>query len=438
LKEVLVSTEVLVLFLKKGLIDLGGSDEKLERLISTSAELGNILEQTPSKVLPYLLVALDPQVSKDDPIVKEALSVLEENWTTYFNTFSGIPTQVVRALLLQAIVNKLEKNQQVAIAFVSIARNVLSLVGVGNEDDVWPDLILSIEQELNHQAEEEWAAPESITVEEFSYTPSKSIKLSSKNVTLDRESLQTGIEKASGPNNSEAEATGGNNVWTNSGEPWVHKFTPLITAAIADVVDTAFAEVQVDFSKPLKELSTAITTHIDSALSSVSGATIGLQRRTSLIWWKESFYSPSASSSYRQMPSTVAAIVMAFDLFNQVPTCSPASVTAFLYESVLSLSPDEVAGQIELAELIKEIQQSEYTIPFSNYLDDLLTKDQGRGLLLSLLKYNSRSSSPNAEGFRNLTGLKSDTQLSNSDWASWVFRELQATRAVLQGVDVDE
>ena len=435
MKEVLVSTEVLVLFLKKGLIDLGGSDEKLVKLVSTSAELGNILEQTPSKVLSYILVALDPQVSKDDPIVKEALSVLEENWTTYFNTFSGIPTQVVRALLLQAIVNKSEKNQQVAIAFVSIARNVLSLVGVGNEDDVWPDLILSIEQELNHQAEAEWAAPESITVEEFSYTPSKSIKLPSKDVTLDRESLQSGIEKASGPNNPKAEVTSGNNVWPNSGEAWVHKFTPLITTAIADVIDTAFAEVQVDFSKPLKELSTAVANHIDSALGSVSGATIGLQRRTSLIWWKESFYSPSAFSSYRQMPTNIAAIVMAFDIFNQVPTCSPASVTAFLYESVLSLSTDEVTGQIELAGLIKEIQQSDYTIPFSHYLDDLLTKDQGRGLLLSLLKHSSRSSSPNAEGFRNLTGLESDTQLSNSDWASWVFRELQATRAVLQGAD---
>ena len=167
----------------------------------------------------------------------------------------------------------------------------------------------------------------------------------------------------------------------------------------------------------------------------MSGATIGLQRRTSLIWWKESFYSPSASSSYRQMPPAIAAIVMAFDIFNQVPTCSPASVTAFLYKSVLSLSTDEVTEQIELAGLIKEIQQSDYTIPFSNYLDDLLTKDQGRGLLLSLLKHSSRSSSPNAEGFQYLTGLESDTQLSNSDWASWVFRELQATRAVLQGAD---
>jgi len=433
-----VSTEVLVLFLKKGLIDLGGSDEKLEKLISTSAELGNILEQAPSKVLSYILVALDPQVSEDNPIVKETLSVLEDNWTTYSNTFSGIPTQVVRALLLQTIVNESEKNQQVAIAFVCIARNVLSVVSVGNEDDVWPDLILNIEQKLNYQAEEEWAAPESITVEKFSYTPSKSIKLSSKNVTLDRELLQSGIEKASGPTNPGAAATGGNNVWTNSGEAWVHNFTPLITTVIADVVDTAFAEVQIDFSKPLKELSIAVATHIDSALSSVSGATIGLQRRTSLIWWKESFYSPSAFCSYRQMPPAIAAIVMAFDIFNQVPTCSPASVTAFLYESVLSISPDEVAGKIELAELIKEIQQSEYTIPFSHYLDDILAKDQGHGLLLSLLKYNSRSSSPNAEGFRNLTGLESDTQLSNSDWASWVFRELQATRAVLQGVDVDE
>ena len=36
-------------------------------------------------------------------------------------------------------------------------------------------------------------------------------------------------------------------------------------------------------------------------MKAVSGATAGLQRRTNLIWWKETLYSPSARVSYRSM-----------------------------------------------------------------------------------------------------------------------------------------
>jgi hypothetical protein len=434
-----MSNEVLMQFLKKGLIDLKGSDEKLEKLVSASSALANNLEEMPSKALSYALIALDPKAPEDDPVVQEALCVLEKNWTTYFNTFSGTPIQVIRALLLQALINESEKNQRVAIAFISITRNILPHLEVGNEHDMWADLVGNIEQKLNAQAEAEWATPEKITVEPFSYTPPKLIELSSKDVTLDRASLQSGIDKASGPNNTQGQVTNGNAFWPNSGQGWVNQFTPLITTTIADVVDAALAKAQmepVDLSEPLKELSVAVATHIDSTLSAVSRATVGLQRRTSLIWWKESLYSLSACCSYRQMPPAVAAAVMAFDLFKQVPTCSPASVSAFLYESVLSLQAVEKAKQTGLAQLVKEIQQSQYADSLCKYLDSIFTEVQGRGPLLRLLR--SHSISPDEARFHELTGIASKTKLSNSEWAAWVFRELQAVRAVASGASADD
>ncbi len=433
-----MNTEILMNFLKLGLIDLQGSDEKLEKLETTSISLAKLLEADPSKTLTYALIALDPKAPEDDPVVEETISILEENWTTYSNTFAGTPIQVIRALLLQALVISAEENQQVAIAFVSITRNVLPHIEIGNEIDMWNKLVAKFESKLNIVAEKEWATPEKISVEAFSYSPPKQIKVSSADVTLNRETLQKGIEKASGPSDKQGQRTNGNTVWPNSNDGWVHQFIPFMTNAIGDVVDNALAEAKIkpiDLSKPLQELSTAVADHIDSTLNAVSKATIGLQRRTSLIWWKESLYSQSASSSYRKMPIDIAAAVMAFDLFNQVPTRSPASVSAFLSESISLLTNDENENEVGLADRIKEVQQSPYADSLRKYAQNLFKDTKGRG---PLLRFLTSDLSPDDQQFGELTGLAPDTQISNSEWASWVFRELQAIRAVTAGENEDD
>lgn len=433
-----MSTEILMKFLKLGLIDLQGSDEKLDKLETTSISLSKILELSPSKALAYTLIALDPQAPENDPVVQETISILEENWTTYFNTFASTPIQVVRALLLQALVISAEENKQVAIAFVSIIRNVLPHMEIGNEMDMWSELVKKFESELNIAAEKEWTTPEKISVEAFSYSPPKQIKVSSADVTLNYEALKKGIEKASGPRNSNSETTNGNKYTVAHGEPWIHEFVPRMTTAITEVIDTAFVEAKIkpiDLTKPLQELSTAVADHIDSTLEAVSRATVGLQRRTSLIWWKESLYSQSASSSYRQMPIDIAAAIMAFDLFNQVPTCSPASVSAFLSESILLLTKDENEKEVGLADRFREVQQSKYADSLRKYIQNLFKDIKGRG---PILRFLTSDLSPNNQQFGELTGLAPDTQISNSEWASWVFRELQAIRAVTSGESEDD
>lgn len=434
-----MSTEILMQFLRKGLIDLKGSDEKLEKLVTTTAALVEILEETPSKALSFTLIALDPQASEDEPVVKEVISVLEANWTTYFNTFADAPVQVVRAMLLQALVDHSERNQSVAIAFVSIARNMLPKMEIGNERDMWSGLVGRIERGLNTTAEEEWATPEKIQVKPFVYNLNQPIEIASDDVVLDRETLEAGIEKASGPMNQKSQATSGNTLWPNSAQPWVNQFTPLMTAAIADTVDAALAEAKiepVDLSIPLKDLSTALAIHIDSTLSSVSCATAGLQRRSSLLWWKESLYSLSASCSYRQMPASTAAAIMAFDLFKQVPTSSPASVSAFLYETVFSLPDSDKSKQFGIAQLIKEVKETDFGQSLCEYINNTLPKSEGRGLLMMLLHSDSVLS--NDRKFHQLTGLTAKSKFTTSEWSAWVFRELQAIRAVIHEESSDD
>lgn len=433
-----VSTEILMQFLKLGLIDLQGSDEKLDKLKSTSISLAEILEANPTKALAYILIALDPNAPEDDPVIQETISILEQNWTTYFNTFSGTPVQVVRALLLQALVTTAEGNQEVAIAFVSIVRNIFSHIEIGNESHMWINLVSKFESELNITAEKEWTTPENISVKAFSYSLPKKINVLSADVVLNRNALQSGIEKAVGPQNEKNEPTGGNPYWPNSPTQWAYQFSSLMVSTISDVVDNALEEVKIepiDLSKPLKELSDAVTNHLDSTLEAISRATAGLQRRTNLIWWKESLYSQSAFCSYRQMPVTVAAAMMAFDLLNMIPIHSPSSVSAFLFESISLIKQPQKEKNEGLRQRIKELKQSEYAEPLCKYINQKCKDLEGRGPLLKLLGSNIN---PDDQQFRGLTGLTPDIQLSNAEWASWVFYELQAIRAVISGEDEDE
>lgn len=421
-------------FLKLGIVNLQGSDEKLSKLQTTAVFLTKILEDHPTKAIPYTLIALDPKAPEDDKTINEIVSVLEENWTTYFNTFSSTPVQVVRALALQALVTAAENNQLIALVLVSIARNVLSHIEVGSEANMWAELVDKFETQLNTLAEHKWAAPEKITVKAFSYSPPKQVQISSLDVKLDREELQIGIEKATGPQNSKHQPTNGNPHWvTNSVQAWSNEFSNRMVSAISDVVDKAFEQAKVEpvnLSKPLKELSVAVADHIDASLEAISGATAGLQRRSNLIWWRESLYSQSASCSYRKMPAPIAVTMMAFDLANMVPILCPASVIAFLYEATSLIIKTDTDESFELGQRIEDLKKSEYVEPLRNYISQTLNKSEGRSLLLNLIGFGT---SLDEIRFRELTGLAINTQISDADWATWVFRELQSIKAVISG-----
>ena len=74
-------------------------------------------------------------------------------------------------------------------------------------------------------------------------------------------------------------------------------------------------------------------------LERVAGATLGLELRSRLLWWKEAFYSPSARLSYRDLTAEIAAPLMAYDYQAPLPALTPVSVVAFLRETLVTLLP---------------------------------------------------------------------------------------------------
>jgi hypothetical protein len=425
-----VSESILLRFLNANLINVGGDDAKLAKLQETAADLAVALKNEPVKAAPFALIAFDPDAPAEDPVIDEATEALQKRWATFANTFSGRPVAVIRAILLDALVQAARQDDNVGVAFVTSARNALPFMEAGNERTIWGDVVTDIERSIDARAEAEWSTPEKINVPAMKYQPPAAIVLNASELKFDKAALSKRFEAAAGPTNSAGQPTGGNPHWPQNNQHWVSEFGNRLADAVLEqlsIVENGLRVAPIDLSGPLNGLAQAVSIHVDSTLNAVSTATAGLQRRTNLIWWKQTLFSPSARISYRRMSSSRAAALMAFDLHMQVPTFSPASVAAFLQESVASLLDTDKRQTI--CDLLKEVKTSAELAPLRNAAVELVPESLGRGPLLALIGHDSGRSSIDDKAFRARVGVSAATELNASEWATWIFRELQAARA---------
>ena len=139
--------------------------------------------------------------------------------------------------------------------------------------------------------------------------------------------------------------------------------------------------------------------------------------------------------SYRDLAPEAAAALMALDLHNQIPTFSPASVAAFLHETVLLVPSAGGATNRSISDLATMARQSSELAALRAAAAVLCPAAQGRGPLLGLIGHPQTPSSLSGKDFRDLVGVAADTPLSLPEWATWLFRELQAARAAAEGAE---
>lgn len=436
-----MTESILIRFLNSGLINVGGDDSKLEKLSQAAKDLSENLKKVPSKALRYSLIAFDPDSPEDDPVVEEALSALQNRWAAYRNTFSSTPTVVVRAMLLEALLIASADDERVGICFVSSARNVLPLMRADNERTIWSSVVQQVEEHVDARAEAEWATPATVNVPALTFDMPELGAAQITPSTVNKQWLQKEMLAAIAPQYHDPEkgnvATSGNQYWPqNQPQQWAGEFGRRSAVTIATAIDSAVSKIQFDhpdLAEPLQALSRGVSKYVDGTLNAVSAATAGLQRRTQLLWWRETLFSPSARTSYRKLPLTVAAAQMAFDLFNDVPLFSPASVSAFLEETVRRL-PDESDPKLRpISDLVAEAQDAETLAPLRAVASSFTREPDGRGPLIALIGHHAHAGARNKEVFQLLTGVPVDAMLGPVEWSGWLFRELQAARAATDG-----
>lgn len=435
-----MSDDVLLRFVTKNLIDVAGDDTKLTSLRQAAGDLSGILKETPAKTLAFSLTAFDPEVPENDPSVIEAADALRGRWETYANTFSSMPIAVCRAMLLDALIHAALDNEAIAIGFAASARNVLPFMEVGGEQEIWAEVVAKIENGVEERAESEWAIPASINLPEIKIDAISFDKIVVSYKKVDQDNLSKNLRDSAGPEYYSPEdgsnhPTQGNEFFPNQNQQWVYEFGAYAATAIADSIDETIESLSIEgagLSEATNALSAAISAHLAATVRAVSGATMGLQRRTGLLWWKETLFSPSARKSYRDMPAYAAALLMAFDIYRQVPAFSPVSVAAFLRETLEALPNINKDQKVSIRELLEEAGQIRELAELRTEAARLVPALTGRGPLLGLIGHPETLSQTDDRRFRDLVGIMPDTELSISGWSVWLLREFQAVRTITE------
>ena len=432
--------DVLLRFLGKGLLDVGGDDDKLGHLRQTAVDLSEILRETPAKATPFALVAFDPDVPSTDPTIVQVENALRNRWETYVNTFSGTPVTVLRAMLLDALVRASEQDDTVAVAFVASARNVLPFTEADGEQEIWTETLVEIERRVEERAEKEWATPASIPEPDVRFDSPSAVEICIRSKKTNASTLRPKFEAAAGPHstdpNGSQTSTGGNPYWPQSNsQQWVHEFGKRTAQAVGEAINRALGGLSVeggDLPGIAREMMAVMSEHLTNTLRAVSDASAGLQRRTTLLWWKEALFSPSAGVSYREMSTSDAAVLMAFDMYRHIPTFSPASVAAFLRETVIALPTIDQEQEIPIRELVETTRDAGVLDELRTEASKLVAAPEGRGSILGLIGHPEAVPQTDHCRFRDLVGVQPDTVLTLPDWSVWMLRELQAARAIAE------
>src|SRR5262245_4555751 len=124
---------ILQRFLDQGLLDIGDDDEKLKHLQKASHDLMQRLQRKRFTAISTTLAALDPEIASDDPILVDAESLLKKYWTTVRNRYSGVPRQLLRAILFDALQSAGRADTSVAAMIWLTGSSIAQLINLGGE-----------------------------------------------------------------------------------------------------------------------------------------------------------------------------------------------------------------------------------------------------------------------------------------------------------------
>ena len=98
----------------------------------------------------------------------------------------------------------------------------------------------------------------------------------------------------------------------------------------------------------------------------------------------------------------------------------------------MSLPLSDSSKKFAISDLIKNAQTYVSLGSLRTQCREAFESPGGRGPVLALIAYPEVQGLSESDEFRRLTGISQDAQLTLPEWAKWIFRELQATRASVE------
>lgn len=387
-----------------------------------------------SDFIHYTLVALDPMVKDSDPVVQEVESIIIKKWSAFKNSVTATndkSTTYVRAVILESLF-QLSKNDAATAALVWLtARDVIRHYQLDAEENVITGFLQELAERVEKNGQTAWGISHKLQANEF-----KGVEISIsavKAAQVDEESLKVHLLDAMVHSGWSPQAGGGKNPHTQAQNNfnWP-KFTAEYSATgITEVVNSALTQQ----AKSLSTISSSIQKSMDDYFAqlqpffedlnkSIVQSITANNKRSELLWWKQSLYSRSLNASYRSLDKLNAAVCMAHDLSEQVDSIYPESLDYLLREALKDVHGDLAAEEHPLTEWLEDSLSLHENI--QSALKAYAVQGEQRKPLLSA--WGNTLHSGETTSFFIETGIDKKAKLTVSDLAVWLFHGLQAQK----------
>jgi hypothetical protein len=322
---------------------IGDDDTRRDLLLKAVADVVKIFKKSPPQVRCYALVALDAHIAEDNSLLIATYEVVKKHWPGAGGKFKGtMPRQTVRGIILSALYERAAEDLTALKTLYYTASGYYHFVDFGSEQPIIKMLLEKFGDELEAQAIEEWSVKQGTSTAKIGTFKLSGSKLGSAEV--DEEDLKISMTSAVQglqPTNSSYGASQVAASWfTNFGDKSAAGIASVVEAAVQKFGESVGAE---SLEKEVNTFFGSVATAITEALTQSHQSLKAVERRSQLLWWKETLYSTTLRESYRDMDAALLPAVMAAELVKLLPNTIPVSVDFLLtdtYRAVVGGKPE--------------------------------------------------------------------------------------------------
>lgn len=412
-------------FLKTGLFDIGDSDERLKWLQQSIEELQKKFEKHYSLLPKYSLVAIDPNISDQEPILDETETIVTTYWKALRAKYSEMPRNILRGVILNAL-NNVGKADPIAARIIYLTMlNFYPYAKLNIEKDLVKTMLHDLGELAEKNAIEEWSFIENAPSLKLGALKLKNLKFGE--ATLSQAQLEPKLLLAiqNEPGTNQGSPNGGNTSW---GTYFANQASEGIALAFNEAIKSFSATLSPDsIEAPINKFFATFKQSLDSNLKTSFSSLTAVERRSKLLWWKETLYSQSLKKSYRGLDHNLLPVMMSVDLNNQIPEITPISVD-FLLRDTLFLLNDRKDEAIKFADCLKAISENTLKETLKPYFTEV-NEEEGRISITDFiaLLVNDRLS---IKDFQARTGIKEEEEITPGELAVVILHDLLSQRII--------
>jgi hypothetical protein len=396
-------------------------DSALDKLKKASAEIAKKLQKDKSKIISYTLVALDHQISVDDSSLAEVKEIVIKHWSVFATKASDLLITYLRAVMLEAL-RSISDNPQLAGIIWLTGSSVLPYYNLDRETSTLTEWLENIGSIYEQEAENQWGDFSEL---QLGNPAQVVLNTTVKYSPVNAETLASELKAASVTSQYGGENPYGANNWNT----WPEYFSKRTGEGFAEEINRALSSQSLSLKKGLDSYNTQLNEYFsglgkyfENISKQVIVGTQSIQRRSQLLWIKEALFSVGQKISYRDIPKSDLPFVLAQDMQTLVTVIYPISVDFFMKE-ILRSTVNDADTKISFSGLLEadKLKNTQSILVTQNYMGS-----SRKSLTNYILRLASKQTT--IEQMENETGIKSENEISLTDFTVHLLHDLQSIK----------